>query len=102
MIKHRNECPVMHAMDIIGGKWKLPIIFNLSIGAHRFGGLKRALPGITQQMLSKQLKELETHGLVLRKPYAEVPPRVEYSLTKKGFGILPVVESIKEWSESHI
>jgi DNA-binding HxlR family transcriptional regulator len=95
-------CPVTNAMKVIGGKWKLPIIFNLGTKTYRFGELKRVLTGITQQMLSKQLKELEDHGMVGRKVYAEVPPRVEYSLTEKGKSTIPVMKSIAEWSENHL
>ena len=97
-----TDCPVTNAMNVIGGKWKLPIIFHLGEKTHRFGELKRTLAGITQQMMSKQLKELEDHGMVLRKVYAEVPPRVEYSLTDKGKSIFPVLESMVEWSENHV
>lgn len=80
----------------------MPIIYNLGAKTHRFGELKRALSGITQQMLSKNLKELEGSKLVIRKVYPQIPPKVEYSLSEKGKSILPVLESIKNWSESNI
>ena len=92
------ECPVTKAMNIIGGKWKIPIIFNLAEQTYRFGELKRKLPGITQQMLSKQLKELEDHNMVSRKVYAEVPPKVEYTLTKTGTSAIPMIHAIASWS----
>lgn len=80
----------------------MPIIYNLGAKTHRFGELKRALSGITQQMLSKNLKELEGSKLVIRKVYSQIPPKVEYSLSEKGKSILPVLELIKNWSESNI
>lgn len=97
-----TDCPITNAMQIVGGKWKMPIIYNLGAKTHRFGELKRALSGITQQMLSKNLKELEGSKLVIRKVYPQIPPKVEYSLSEKGKSILPVLESIKNWSESNI
>ena len=89
-------------MKVIGRKWKLPIVFNLGDKTNRFGKLKRTLIGTIQQMLSKQLKELEDQGIVLRKVYAEVPPRVENSLRQKGKSIIPVTESIAGWPENHL
>ena len=96
------RCPVSEAMSVIGGKWKIPIIFNLSQGAHRFGELRKALGTVTQQMLSKQLKELEAYNLVDRKVYPEVPPRVEYSLTERGLSVLPVIHTIHNWATEEL
>ena len=100
------DCPTLKAMKVIGGKWKIPIIFNLSQKTHRFGELKRSLcpaeGSITQQMLSKQLKELEDDHMLKRKVFAEVPPRVEYSLTEKGRQVLPVITALYNWSTKHL
>ena len=96
------RCPVSEAMSVIGGKWKIPIIFNLSKRTHRFGELRKALGTVTQQMLSKQLKELEAYNLVDRKVYPEVPPRVEYSLTERGLSVLPVIHTIHNWATEEL
>ena len=82
-------------MKVIGGKWKPPIIFNLGNKTYRFGKLRRALQRITQQMLSKQLGELVGNKMIAPKVYAEMPPRVEYSLAAKGKSIIPVMESVQ-------
>ena len=96
------RCRVSEAMSVIGGKWKIPIIFNLSQGTHRFGELRKALGTVTQQMLSKQLKELEAYNLVNRKVYPEVPLRVEYSLTERGLSVLPVIHTIHNWATEEL
>ena len=75
-----NECPVVIAITVIGGKWKIPILYNLREKTLRFGELKKTLPQVTQKMLTQQLRELEKDGLISRKVYAEVPPKVEYSI----------------------
>lgn len=89
------------AMRILTGKWKGEILWQLTQGTLRFGELRRAIPGITQHMLTAQLRDLESHGLVKRTLYAEVPPRVEYELTKAAFDLRPVFEAIQRWSEAH-
>lgn len=97
-----GECVVDAALDLIGGKWKGVIVFHLLDGTLRFNALKRRLPGITQRMLTKQLRELESAGLVWRTVYAQVPPRVEYRLTAAGQRLAPVIAALKSWGEDHL
>lgn len=94
------QCPVTCCLSMIGGKWKPVIIFCIVNGVDRFGALQRAIPNITKQMLTKQLRELEADGLVTRTVYPEVPPRVDYALTEKGRSVLPVIEAMKNWGEA--
>lgn len=89
------------AMRLLTGKWKAEIIWGLRDGRLRFGELQRAIPGITQHMLTAQLRDLERHGLVSRTVYAEVPPRVEYDLTDAARGLRPVFDEIIRWAERH-
>ncbi len=96
----KADCPVTHTLSVLGGKWKPVILFCISDGIQRFGAMQRAMPGITKQMLTKQLRELEADGLLSRTVYAEVPPRVEYALTDRGRSALPVIESMREWGQS--
>jgi len=96
---HEHACPTEAALAVIGGRWKVPILWNLFGKTCRFGELSRLLPGVTQKMLTQQLRELESDGLVHRKVFPEVPPRVEYSLTKLGTSLEPVVASLSQWGE---
>ena len=91
-------CPIRYALDVGGGKWKLPIICMLA-GEQpvRYSSIKRKLSGITNMMLAQSLKELEAAGLVHREQYNEVPPRVEYTLTPKGRSIIPPLTNLAEW-----
>jgi len=98
----QSDCSVTITMNVIGGKWKMPIIHNLSNGLQRFSALKRLIPGVTQKMLVQQLRELENHGIVDRKVYAVVPPKVEYSLTEYGKTLAPILELMHQWGEKHI
>lgn len=93
-----SHCPFTRAIGTIGNKWK-PIIINV-IGARtiRFGQLDAIVPHISRKVLTEQLKELEEDGLLERLAYKEIPPRVEYKLSKKGLAFLPILESIKEWN----
>lgn len=84
-------------MEVLGGKWKLAILNKLAGGSQRFGQLKRAMPAITQRMLTRQLRELEDDGLVRRTVYAQVPPRVDYALTDVGASLLPLMEQLDAW-----
>lgn len=92
-------CPVTRAVQAIGGKWKLHIVFHLMAGKMRFSELQRAIPGITQQMLTAQLRELETDGIVSRKVYPVVPPKVEYSLTELGLKLRTITDALAEWGQ---
>ena len=99
-MKQTTECPAERAVYFLGGKWKIRILFNLSQKKKiRFGELKKDLKTITQQMLSKQLKELETDGIVNRKVHQVVPPKVEYSLTEFGLSVMPILRSFSEWNK---
>lgn len=97
-----DYCTTEMALEVIGGKWKLVILNNLFGGTKRFGELRRAMPNITQRMLTRQLRELETDELVHRKVYAQVPPKVEYSLTNTGESLEPIVRKIDEWGEWYL
>src|SRR6202047_1904161 len=90
------------ALGVLTGKWKLEILWLLNQRLHRFGQLRRAIPGITQHMLTAQLRELEADGLVRRTLYAEVPPRVEYEITQKARRLEPVFEAILTWARAHL
>jgi DNA-binding HxlR family transcriptional regulator len=97
------DCPAERAVYFIGGKWKIRILFNLSSKKKfRFGAMKRNLKTITQQMLSKQLKELEHDGIVNRKVYEIVPPKVEYSLTEFGNSLIPILRSFSDWNKKNL
>ena len=89
--------PVVNALKIIGGKWKIAILYQLNQRPCRFGELKKILYPITQQMLTKQLRELEKDGLIARRVYNLIPPKVEYSLTQFGFSLKPVISSLCKW-----
>ena len=97
-----NNCPVMATMGVIGGKWKVILINRIYFDSPaRFGALKRCLKGISQTMLTSQLRELEEAGIISRKIYAEIPPKVEYTLTEFGLTIQPIIVSISEWGKKH-
>lgn len=89
------------AFALLSGKWKLEIMWLLNQRIYRFGELKKAIPGITQHMLTAQLRELEADGLVFRTVFAEVPPRVEYEITDKARGLGPTMESLMTWWAEH-
>ncbi|WP_276373933.1 helix-turn-helix domain-containing protein [Chryseolinea sp. H1M3-3] len=97
-----NECPVQRALEIVGGKWAFTIIYALTDGKKRFKELERSIEGINTRMLVKELKVLETHGIINRKAYATVPPTVEYSLTEKGADFHPVLNNIRTWAAKYI
>lgn len=94
-------CTVDAALAVIGGRWKGVILYYLLSGHRRFNELRRLLPGITQRMLTLQLRELETSGLLTRKVYAQVPPKVEYSLTELGRQLEPVLLGLKAWGQAY-
>lgn len=90
------------AMRILTGKWKGEILWHLTQRTHRFGELRRSIGGITQHMLTTQLRDLEAHGLVKRTVFPEVPPRVEYELTQAAIGLEPVFREIMRWAQAHV
>ena len=97
-MKDLITCPAERAIYFLGGKWKIRILFSLYDNKKvRFNELKKVLKTITQQMLSKQLKELETDGIINRKVYQVVPPKVEYSLTEFGLSVIPILKSFYDW-----
>ncbi|SFG34621.1 transcriptional regulator, HxlR family [Desulfotomaculum arcticum] len=105
MIKYRDteyRCSMELTIDLIGGKWKSLILWNLGEDTLRFGELRKKLPQVTQKMLTQQLRELEKSGLVNRFVYTEVPPKVEYSLTPAGKSILPILASLCQWGLDYI
>jgi DNA-binding HxlR family transcriptional regulator len=95
------SCPVKLTADIIGGKWKPLIIFLLEDKTHRFGELQKLIPGMTKKMLTQHLRELERDEIIHRKVYAEVPPKVEYSLTKHGESLKPILKLMSAWGSKH-
>lgn len=94
-------CPVEVTVDVIGGKWKGLILYHLTSGTKRFNELGRLLPKTTQRMLTLQLRELEKDGIVCRKVYQEVPPKVEYSLTNFGETLKPIIFLMRDWGEAY-
>lgn len=100
--KIRSASPVDYTMQTIGGKWKPIILYLISKDINRFGLLKRGIFGISKQMLTKQLRELEEHGLITRVIYAEIPPRVEYFISEKGYSIFPIIDSMYAWGEKYM
>lgn len=99
--KKNLDCPVATAINLIGNKWKLLIIRDLLNGTRRFGELRKSLTGISQRVLTENLRELETDGLLNRKVFAEVPPRVEYSLNDTGLSLKPIIETMADWGTKY-
>ncbi len=98
-----QDCKVETALEILVGKWKPVILFQLfSNGTMRFSELQKALPDITKKMLTSQLRELEYHDIVHRKIYQQIPPKVEYSITDYGIGMTPVLQAMNDWGMSHV
>ncbi|MCV9909081.1 helix-turn-helix transcriptional regulator [Brucella sp. HL-2] len=95
-------CAVEAAISLIDGKWKSVVLFHLLDGTMRFNELRRQIPGVTQRMLTNQLRELEEDGLIERKVYAQVPPKVEYSLSPLGRSIEPILLALKDWGDTNI
>ena len=94
-------CPVETTLTLIGDKWKVLILRDLMTGTKRFGELKRSLGNISQKVLTAQLRAMEENGLLIRTVYAEVPPRVEYSLTDLGRSLKPILDAMQVWGESY-
>lgn len=101
--KYKYAWPIEATLDVIGGKWKPLILYHLMDGTLRFSQLMdRMQPRITQRMLTKELRELEASGLLDRKVYPQVPPKVEYSLTEKGRSLIPILDHLCEWGSEHL
>ena len=103
---HLNDknynCNIEVIVDVIGGKWKMLILWNLRNGTKRFNELRRSIPGVTQKMLTAQLRELERDQIVMRKVYLQVPPKVEYSLTEYGNNLRPFIELSCRMGNAHV
>ncbi|WP_237175050.1 MULTISPECIES: winged helix-turn-helix transcriptional regulator [Paenibacillus] len=100
---HCSQCPVEFTVNMIGGKYKLLILHNLSLlGVRRFNELRKEFPNITQRTLTRQLRELETDGLINRQVYSEIPPKVEYSLSETGKSLHSILYQIEEWGLNYI
>lgn len=106
MRKQRHQtytcCPLEAALDVMGSKWKATILFRLLDGTRRFNELRRLMPNVTQRMLTLQLRELEADGMILRKVFPEVPPKVEYSLSDLGRTLEPLLRELYQWGQTHI
>jgi DNA-binding HxlR family transcriptional regulator len=97
-----QDCPLADLIDLIGGRWKVLALWRLLDGPKRFTELKRLLPGVTQKMLTQQLRQLETAGLVRREVFPQVPPKVEYSLTTTGEELRSLLSSLADWARAHM
>ena len=100
-VMRENECPVKLTVDLIGGKWKTLILYYLKRGPQRTGVLQQRIEGVSKKMLTQQLRELERDGLIRRKDYAEMPPRVEYALTGHGETLKPILALMAAWGARH-
>ncbi len=106
-MKHKNYdcnigCPAEACLEIIGGKWKGVVLFHLMGGTKRFNELMRLMPGVTQRMLTKQLRSLEASNIIARKVYPEVPPKVEYTLAELGQTLKPVLKVVQKWGVGYL
>lgn len=99
--KELPACPVETTLTLIGDKWKVLILRDLLPGKKRFGELKKSLGKVSQKVLTAQLRDMESNGLVSRKVYPEVPPRVEYSLTELGQSLKPILDAMQDWGEEY-
>lgn len=101
-IPQRASCPVEVTLKVIGGRWKVLILRELFEGVQRFNQLHRSVKGVTQKMLTQQLREMEADGIVHREVYLQVPPKVEYSLTPLGESLQPIINEMHQWGLEHI
>lgn len=101
MAKELPACPVETTLTLISSKWKILILRDLLPGTKRFGELRKSIGSVTQKVLTAQLRQMEESGLVLRKVYPEVPPRVEYTLTDLGYSLRPVIDAMWNWGEAY-
>lgn len=100
-VKEIPACPVETTLTLIGDKWKVLILRDLLPGTKRFGELKKSIGHVTQKVLTAQLREMEAAGLLTRTVYAEVPPRVEYTLTSLGYSLKPILDAMWDWGEAY-
>ena len=100
-LKTLPACPVETTLMLIGDKWKVLILRDLMPGTKRFGELKKSIGSVSQKVLTAQLRAMEESGLIARKVYAEVPPRVEYSLTELGKSLKPILDAMQDWGEEY-
>src|SRR5689334_2931920 len=96
-----KSCTITTTLEVLGGKWKIVVLWHLIDDTRRFNELKHLIDGITHKMLAQQLRELEADGLIMRKVYPQIPPRVEYSLTDYGRTLIPVLKVMSDWGNSH-
>lgn len=101
-VKEKTQCPVTATLQLIGGKWKTIILYCLTAGTKRFGEIAVRIPDISRKVLTEQLKELETDGLILREQFKEIPPRVEYSLTDLGKSLSSVIRELEIWGTENV
>lgn len=99
--KNLPACPVETTLTLIGDKWKVLILRDLLPGAKRFGELKKSIGGVSQKVLTAQLRQMEDSGLLIRTVYPEVPPRVEYALTDLGHSLKPILDAMQDWGEKY-
>ena len=99
--KNLPACPVETTLTLISDKWKVLILRDLLPGKKRFGELKKSVGGVSQKVLTAQLRQMEESGLLTRTVYPEVPPRVEYTLTELGYSLRPVLEALRDWGEEY-
>lgn len=102
MGKEFPDCPVEMTLQLIGDRWKVLILRDLLSGTKRFGELKKSVGNISQKVLTSNLRSMEESGLVIRKVYAEVPPKVEYTLTDMGYSLKPILDSMFKWGSSYM
>ena len=94
------SCGLSYAVELLNGRWKVNILWNLDKGINRYGLLNRNIPGISEKMLTQRLKDLEVEGLIIRKDFRTIPPHVEYSLSKSGKELVPVLKQLCEWGST--
>lgn len=97
-----TKCPLTAALNAIGGKWSLICLYWLDSGTRRFNELRRLMPDISHKVLTASLRNLEQEGLICRKVYAEVPPRVEYRISAHGESVLPILQAVRAWGHEHL
>lgn len=101
-VKKYGGCPVSSTLKVFGGKWKPLILYFISVDVNRFGQLQRMIPDCSKRMMTKQLRELESDGLINRKVFAEVPPKVIYSLTEKGESLRAIFRELSKWGIKNV